>query len=67
MQAPKSKYSKPRYVDGSQIIDSSLIEEKQNKLVEILTTYISNAANKQKTITNLETLRISIDKISNTR
>jgi hypothetical protein len=67
MQAPKSKYRKPAYIDAVQIIGTEVLDDKKDNLISILTTYISNKANRQTTITNLEQLSISIGKIANSR
>jgi hypothetical protein len=67
MQAPKSKYKKPAYLDAVQIIGTEVLDDKKDDLILILTNFISDKANRQTTITNLEQLSISIGKIVNSR
>jgi hypothetical protein len=67
MQAPKSRFRKPAYLDAVQIIGTEVLDNKKDDLISILTTFISNKANRQTTITQLEQLSISIGKIANSR
>jgi len=67
MQAPRSRYRKPAYLDAVQIIGTEVLDDKKDDLISILTNFISDKANRQTTITNLEQLSISIGKIVNSR
>ena len=67
MQAPKSKFRKPAYIDRVQIIQTNVLDKEKDSLINVLTNYISDKSNKQTTITNLEKLRISLNALSITR